>query len=303
MDKATANGFSEERARLLNLLAPEEQSAARQLQAALPDWRTPDGGLGSKFIKLSAAFQHRFSKPAFANINKLLVADLALCLEEKLAALNLPDEVLALYPGAAARLLAYLSGSSDEEYHYPNDYLLKDVRFAAGLSVPCGAQVVDMRSIIGYRASVRWLLRNPSRRYAGSFLRSGQVSPWFRIHTESRYLDDFNEPGWDACYMRIAALLRMHPEVLGMAGTSWFYDPQLESVSPRLSYLRLRPVERGASVIRSGTTEFDIRSATAASASRRLLYEAGKYIPVSYSLLWPREELLAWAYAQSERRP
>jgi hypothetical protein len=131
--------------------------------------------------------------------------------------------------------------------------------------------------------------------YAGSFLRSGQVLPWFRIHTESRYLNDFNEAGWDACYMRIVALLRAHSEVLGMAGTSWFYDPQLDAVSPRLTYLRLRPLERGVSILRSGTSAFDIASATAKSSSRRRLYEEGKYIPVSYNLLWPREALLAWA--------
>ena len=80
-----------------------------------------------------------------------------------------------------------------------------------------------------------------------------------------------------------------------MAGTSWFYDPQLETVSPRLSYLRARPIERGAFIVRSGTLPFDIQSATAKSENRRRLYEAGKYIPVAYTLLWPREKLLAWA--------
>jgi len=298
VEESTIEGFARERERLSQRLTREEQSAADDLQAALPDWRVTESGVGEKFANLSTILQHRFKPSTFLDLNKFLIAELALALEVKLASRDLPDEVLALYPDAVGRLLTYLRDSADEEYYFPNDFFFKDLRFAAGLSVPCGAQVVDWRSGIGYRASVRWVLRNPSPRYIGLFLGSAQIRPWFRIHTESRYLKDFNEAGWDACYLRIAALLRKHPEVLGMAGTSWFYDPQLDSVSPNLSYLRLRPMERGASVIWSGTTEFDISSATAKSNTRRRLYEEGKYIPVSYSLLWPRKQLLAWADGQ-----
>jgi hypothetical protein len=43
-----------------------------------------------------------------------------------------------------------------------------------------------------------------------------------------------------------------------------------------------------------GTSDFDIASATARSPTRRKLYEAGKYVPISYTLLWPRERLLRW---------
>jgi hypothetical protein len=298
MDHSTIEGFVNERDLLSRRLEPEEQSAARELAATLPDWREPVSGLGDKFIRMSTAFQQRFKTSTAIDINKFLVIDLALVLEARLVTRDLPKEVLALYPAASARLLTYVRNLAGEEYYFTNDYFLKDVCFASGLSVPCGAQVVDWRSGIGYRASARWLLRNPSPHYVGVFLRSGQIRPWFRIHTESRYLDDFNEPGWDACYLRIAALLRKHPEVLGMAGTSWFYDPQLDSISPRLSYLRLRPLQRGASVVRSGTTAFDISSATAKSSTRRQLYEEGKYLPVSYNLLWPRDALLAWADGQ-----
>ena len=300
MDPATLQGFVNERDRLSQQLSLTEQACARELETALPDWREANAGL-ERFCALTRVFHDRFERSTFFNITKFVIVDLMLGLEAAIATRDIPDEVLAMYPDAASRLLVYVRNCSND-YSLPNDHYLKDLRFASGLGVPCGAQVVDLRSMIGYRASARWLLRNPSRHYTRSILRFGQIGPWFRVHTESRYLDEFNEPGWDACYLRIATLLRRHREVIGMAGTSWFYDPQLETVSPRLSYLRTRPLERGASIVWSGTTAFDIRSATAKSESRRRLYEEGKYIPVSYTLLWPREKLLAWADTQVGKR-
>ena len=78
---------------------------------------------------------------------------------------------------------------------------MKDVRFASGRNVPCG----------------------------GGLCRFEQHYP-------------IQDVGAVAALESIAAtaLLRLHPEVLGFAGRAWFYNPQLESVSPRLSYLRLR---------------------------------------------------------------
>jgi hypothetical protein len=298
MDTATAEGFLTERDELSRRLTQAQQSAVGELETALPDWRDPTGGFG-RFSALSAAFRQRFEPSTFSNINKFVVVDLVLRLEEAIASRNLPNEILTMYPAAASRLLTYVQNLSDHDYSYPDDDFLKDLRFASGLSVPSrGAQDIDLRAAIGYRASARWLLRNPSARYARGILRWGQVAPWCRIHTQSRYLDDFNEAGFEACYIHIAALLRAHSEVLGLASTSWLYDPQLESVSPRLTYVRLRPVERGASIVWSGTSDFDIRSATLKSANRRRLYAEGKYIPVSYTLLWPREKILAWANSQ-----
>jgi hypothetical protein len=104
---------------------------------------------------------------------------------------------------------------------------------ASGLSVPCGtAQVIDLSSILGHRTSARLLFCNPLTRYSRSILRSGGIGSWFQIHTESRSLNDFDEAGWASCYMRIAALLRVHPEILGTAGRAWFYDLVLETMSP-----------------------------------------------------------------------
>ena len=99
----------------------------------------------------------------------------------------------------------------------------------------------------------------------------------------------------ESTYLCVASLLRMHPEVAGLTAYGWFYDPQLDEISPRLSYLRQRPLERGAIFLRGHTSDFDIKNATAKSQTRRRLYEAGEYKPVAHRILWLRRDILRWA--------
>ena len=120
-------------------------------------------------------------------------------------------------------------------------------------------------------------------------------APWFDHHTESRYLDEFDEAGLESTYRCVASLLRLHPEVAGLTAYGWIYDPQLEEISPRLGYLRQRPLERGAIFLRGHTSDFDIKNATAKSRTRRRLYEAGEYTPVAHRILWLRHDILRWA--------
>jgi nifR3 family TIM-barrel protein len=92
----------------------------------------------------------------------------------------------------------------------------------------------------------------------------------------------------------VRRLLLAHLEVRGVVGTSWFFDPQLDAISPRLSYLR-KPLERGAFLVPGRSGAFDIASATVNSDARRQLFEQGHYMPVPQTLVWPRKELLLWA--------
>lgn len=84
MDRSTIEGFVNERDRLSRRLERDEQSAARELAAALPDWRELESGLGDKFTRLSATHQHQFKTSTVIDINKFLVIGLALVLEARL---------------------------------------------------------------------------------------------------------------------------------------------------------------------------------------------------------------------------
>src|SRR5579863_6735434 len=173
-DPETANALSAEREGLIRRLNSQQQSIARELQIALPDWLMQSGHLGNKFTRLATTAGKAFDHSTLLSINRLVVVELALRLPETLAQRNLPSEVLALYPAASKRLVTYLQNASDPQYHYPHDSFVKDLRFASGLSVPCGAQDVDLRSTVGFRASARLLMHRPSARYVLSTLRHGQ---------------------------------------------------------------------------------------------------------------------------------
>lgn len=185
-------------------------------------------------------------------------------------------------------LLAFLREEPEGGYAFPDDYFVKDYRFATGMTVPCGAQVVDLAERPGVKTMVALLPRAPKLAWDAA------TRPWFKPHTESRYLDEFNEEGWNRCYGEMADLMDLLPDVAGMVATSWFYDPALTEISPRLAYLRQVPMAAGAVSVRHGTTQFDIDSATKTSPSRRALYQEGRYVPTCWSIVWPRTAMLAW---------
>ena len=226
--------------------------------------------------------------------NRALVAYIASRLRFRLTELALPGEVLQRVPPALDRLREFLSDQCDS-YVLGDDYFLKDVRFAAGWTVPCGAKVVDLRSRVSLPISLLAALRGRAPSLALQALRPRRRAPWFEHHTESRYLDEFNEAGMDRTYRCVASMLRRHTAVAGLTAYGWLYDPQLAEISPRLAYLRQRPLEHGAISLRGHTSDFDIKNATAKSQTRRRLYEAGEYLPVAHRILWLRRDILRWA--------
>lgn len=246
--------------------------------------------LGHDLVKqLSSAARH---EPAGERklISLALIASLARDVVDRVIAARVTPNILERTERWCDALYEFLSGELPETYFFPDDYFVKDYRFVQAMTVPCGAQVVDLEESIGLRTAIS-LMRVRGVYTAWDLFRSS----WFRVHTESRYLDEFSEEGWTKCYREIAKLLLLHPHARGMAATSWFYDPQLESISPRLAYLSALPMQFGALRVPHGTTDFDIRSATATSSTRRALYESGKFTPVCHSILWKREDLCHWA--------
>ena len=85
----------------------------------------------------------------------------------------------------------------------------------------------------------------------------------------------------ECTYRCVASMLRRHTDVAGLTAYGWLYDPQLAEISPRLSYLRQRPLERGAISVRGDTSDFDIRErdrkiANAEAALRGRRIRAGR---------------------------
>lgn len=216
-------------------------------------------------------------------------------LPNRLNKMIVPDSVLNLYPEAITRLKNFLFDIKENGYESNDDFYLKDLCFVLGKSLPGGAQNIELHAHISLAKSIRSYLMPINLVSLIKFKKYLTPGNWLRIHTESRYLDEFNEVGWDRCYLRIAEVLSLRPQCNGMVGTSWFYDPKLLLVSPNLSYLQRKPLQNGAVRIRHRTSKMDIERATLKSKTRKKMYQEGRYLPACYSIAWNKSDLIKWA--------
>ncbi len=225
---------------------------------------------------------------------KFVVLELIGAIDGKVAKLGLPASIRAFLPETLDVLVADIVSVADNTY-LTSTNLFRELRLASLRSIRCGARIIDNSTFVpktiyrynGIVANLRCLY------YV--YAKLGGLQPLFRTHVDSRFPKGFDEAGNDASYLRIAELLRQHPHIRGTVGTSWFYDPQLERVSPHLAYLRTRPLERGAFLRYDGPGDIHTKNALATSKTRRQLYEAGDYVPTGYTMLWARSDILRWA--------
>lgn len=222
-----------------------------------------------------------------------LCAALAVDLPTRVIKEDLPDNVKAYYPAEFERLALDLQCTSENSYERRN-LLANYTRFLFCLTVPCGAQDLDLRDKIPFSSPILATWREQSLKSLFNYFEVAGWGIWFRPHTNTFRLEEFNETGFDEFYARVAQLLQRRPKVRGLALTSWFYDPALLSISPRLSFLQTRPQERGAHLMKHGSSTHAANFATRTSETRRKLYEEGKYVPTEYSLIWRREDILHW---------
>lgn len=174
------------------------------------------------------------------------------------------------------------------------DLFQKEFALASLRLYAAGAQLIDYRCGVPRSTVLKGGLWS-ALPHLLKLTKFGGFSPYFQIHTHTFNLDAFNEAGWDECYLCCAELYQIHPEVLGMFGSSWFYDPALASISPRLAYLRDTPCNNGAIlmfVVKGGEA---INLSLSTSPSRRKLYEDGKYMPTSFMMVWGRQAQSEWA--------
>lgn len=228
------------------------------------------------------------------DVRRGLVAAWMLQLPDRVAALDLPAAVTALYPYWIEQVAGFLDKA---EGAYDFDHWSKDVRFSLALSVPgAKSQVIDLSSPLGPKQMLQHALQGRGFRPLRRYLAAGaKKEPWLEVHTESRWLRGFNEEGWNDAWATAAELCRVRPELAGMIGSSWFYDPPLTEISPRLAHLRLNPLNGGAFMVHQGPGEIHTLRAGTASASRKALIDSGEYTARSWLMVWPRKELIAWA--------
>ncbi len=226
---------------------------------------------------------------------QVFLAKLALKLPETIKRLELPDSILTLYPNLLVRLSNTIAES---EEHYDIDAFSRDVGLSLALLLPGAAEDIDLNSGLSFRMFASAALKRGDFNSFSRYLNLGLWRTCYNIHLDSRNLTNFNPEGRAQTYHCAADMMRERKNIAAMFAASWFYDPALLEISPRLSYLRETPLKGGAFFICNGSGEIHIERATRTSKTRRDLYKSGKYVPTCYTLIWPRRNLIAWSDRQ-----
>ena len=207
----------------------------------------------------------------------------------------IPSSIIELYELEFKRIAKEVESNPCGFYLFPNQSFFKDLALCRLIFIPVGSQAVEAVSGI----SRKLLLKGGAKQLFGGLkffvFQTKGFKPFFQIHLDTRKGKEFK--AWERihCYFRIAELLQMNPQVKGLFGGSWFYDPKIETISPRLAYLRCYPEAFGAKTFYNGSDEQDLTQALFKSPTRKQYYEDGQYLPANYILVWPRQRILNWA--------
>ena len=236
---------------------------------------------------------------ALENYHKMVLAFLITDFDNRIKGLRVPNSTLTLLAVSFQRILAQLANTENSFYLYSNELFCKDLALCRLKLLPCGSELVDVYSGVPRSILFRGGLQQFVRCTRFFLLKGSGFRPWYESHWDRRLIRSFTPPDYDQCYLRIAELLELNPAIKGMMGSSWWFDPALESISPNLTFLRKIPLDNGAQLFRVGTNAAATQTAIHLSVERKRLYDSGKYLPTTYLLAWARTDLLEWAHRHS----
>jgi hypothetical protein len=148
-----------------------------------------------------------------------------------------------------------------------------------------------------------WLLkaRRPVALLRHIQSRMGGFGPVLELHVNERRRNRIVllEREANLSYARAARALREQPGMRGFMMASWFFCKTTAQVSPRLAWLRTIPEAAGAGAFDLGPAP-ESSGFLVGSEERRKLYEEGSYRPRMTCVLWPREQVIAWAEGRPE---
>ena len=120
-------------------------------------------------------------------------------------------------------------------------------------------------------------------------------SPVFEVHLPRLQNRHISEDEVDASHRLLAQVAVMNPAVKGLYSSAWYIDPAVAAINPKLAFLREFFLANGGFVHRLGVTDSAVEDALRKSATRRKLYEEGRYQPTAWARYWPRLAMLKWA--------
>lgn len=279
-----------------SLAAGDAQQLARTLIATLEcgNQETPPRGytdLPTGFHEQAAALSLGVSPAAPRALDLVLIA-LVREFDQRFSKAALPESLLPYYRENIGRILqrAILPEAWARSSH--DDIFLKDLGILRMWLIPCASHLVFRNSGVPRSLILRQRPTHLIRALAFFGLRAGGFAPFLENHVHPQMLAHFNAEGRERCYELVAELLERWPDNRGLMGLSWYYDPIVSTISPRLAYLRDVPEQHGALLLPAGSGPDVVSGATTTSKTRKKLYEAGTYQPSRYLMVWSRRDML-----------
>ena len=214
--------------------------------------------------------------------------------EERAAPHNYPPAILEQFRISFRRIERNIARGEPGSYTHTDDNFIKDFSICRQIAFPGGgAWVIDRHGGFPRRVLFRGGIAQFIRlAYLYLFVVRGH-RPFYMPHIHNELTHWHTPEQRLACHARVAQMLERHPEVKGLSSSSWLMDPALPGISPKLGWVRKIPEQNGAWFFRVGE---DIGGgALTRSATRRKLYDEGRYTPVAYMNIWPRKSMIAWS--------
>ena len=266
---------------------------AKRLIGLLPDTQTARGyrDLGAAFYEQTTATQGAL-KAAPGDILNLILTTLATDFEALFARAGLPESLLPYFQENLTRILNRAATDASWANNPHNDIFLKDLGILRMTLIPCASHLVFRNSGVPRSLVLRQAPTALLRALRFFAFRTGGFQPFLENHVHPAMLNHFNPAGREKCFQLVAQLLECWPENKGLMGLSWYYDPRVGHISPRLGYLHDVPAQGGALFLPAGSGPEVAGDATAKSSTRRELVQRGDYTPTRYLMAWARQDML-----------
>lgn len=265
--------------------APLDQlAAAMAAQGPEPSYKTLPPAARDSVVALG----RRFGEEAASGYLSALLLHLIETFESRFERSRLHEEFRGQFMDSFHRILDQVRRAAAYVPGLERDPYLKDLGICRLRILPAVGQLIcpwsgPSRSLI--------LKRGPAA-IMHLWGRCGGHKPFFELHTHMPMIRYFTPEGWEECYRLAALAFEAYPDMRGLIGGSWFFDPQLEKISPGLSFIREVPTSKGAALVRIGSDQQSIGNATFNNIHRKKLYDEGDYLPVAYLMIWPKQALL-----------
>ncbi|NOQ64024.1 MAG: hypothetical protein GQ582_05880 [Methyloprofundus sp.] len=237
-------------------------------------------------------FYKNFELFDYNPFHKMVLLELIKRFDMESISLKLPPMILALYENEFARIGRLIEADDDFIFDWKNDLFAKDIGICSGRLLPIGPGLLEVSGVPRILLFKKGILQFLKLSYFLLF-KLQRYKPILEIHTHLANVSNFTPKGWDQAYNIIAEILKLNPLLSGVMRSSWFIDPEIPSISPKLAYLTEIPLCHGAYVFYD-STEGRNSGAFARSKSRLLRFENKTYVPKIYFLIWPRDRLIQY---------